>query len=472
MRPARRAVKSIALALASGIFVAAGAGTLAQSALGYTLGSYSVELCTAAVGYENHSFVFTTNNSTYIESHSACGEPPTSGDPPTLANLALGDTLGPHGVPVGAAGAWTVKAPEGASISEVSGSDFLMKVGGNMGWNVYLESENTEGRTTVAQTCATSAEENECAVSGPFEMAGFDAKTVTIGAECDAEEYAPGHTYTTCARGNEFGHAVRAGLNFATITITDPAGPSSVTATDIPTEPQHGTITISASATDATAGLLSLSIIDSSDAIISGPVTVPGGCNYSFLTPCPTSANNLALPLNTEALPNGPQQIQIVATNAAHEQTISPPYTLDIANHPANPPSGGGEQTPQPNGSTGDHASPTTSVETPSTGSNTRGNGDLAHLQIRLAKPKLRRGKLLLTGTASPSAEGALMFTLRATVHGHRWTARAHTTLSHGRFNCTIGLPAKLHTDSVKLEILYHGSASYEATHRSWTIQL
>ncbi len=124
-----------------------------------------------------------------------------------------------------------------------------------MGWNVFLESEDSEGHMQIAQTCATSAEENECAVSGPFDVTGLDAKTVAIGAECDAEEYAPGHTYTTCGRGNEFGHAVRAGLNFATITPADPTGPSSVTASGIPTEAQHGSITISGSATDTVAGL-------------------------------------------------------------------------------------------------------------------------------------------------------------------------------------------------------------------------
>jgi len=459
------------LALATLLAVAV-VGSAPQQAPGYVVGRYPVEACTAAVGYENHSFTFATNNPTYIESHNSCGEPPVSGNPPTLANLSLGDTLGAHGVPVGTAGAWKLKAPQGTSISEISGSDSLMKVGGNMGWNVYLESEDSEGHTQLAQTCATSAEENECAVSGPFDVTGLDAKTITIGAECDAEEYAPGHTYSTCARGNEFGHAVRAGFNFVTVTLTDPQGPSSVTAPDIPTEPQHGSITIPGSATDTIAGLLSLSVIDSSNSLIGGPVTVPGKCNYSLLTPCPTSANDLPLPLDTETLPDGPNQIRVQATNAAHEQSTSPPYTLIIANHPSTP-SSGSEEHGHPNGSTSSPTSPTNTETPPAPTHSTTGSPSLLpHLHIKLAKPSVRHDKLLLTGTAPLDANGVLQFTINGSLRDHRrWSAKAHATLHHTRFRCTIPLAKSLHRGAT-LEMFYPGSASYTATHLHWTVTL
>jgi hypothetical protein len=337
-----------------------------------------------------------------------------------------------------------------------------------MGWNVYLESEDTEGHTQVAQTCATSTEENECAVAGPFSVTGLDAKSVTIGAECDPEEYEPGHTYTTCARGNQFGHAVRAGFNYVTVTLTDRSGPSSVTASDVPTEPQHGSITLSGSAADTIVGLLSLSVIDGSGNVIGGPVNVPGSCNYSLFTPCPTSAIDIPLPLDTEMLPNGAGQIRILATNAAHEQSTSPLYTLNIANHP--PVSSGPEEPKHPN--TGTNNQPTaTSTETPPA-SGSGGKAPLPYLQIKLAKPSVRHGRLMLTGTASPDANGVLQLTIRGSLRDHcDWTAKAHTTLSNSRFRFSIPL-AKNRGGRASLEMFYPGSATYAATHPRWTVRL
>jgi hypothetical protein len=429
------------------------------------VGRFNIEACTAAVGYENNSWVFSTNNPTYIESHTVCGEPPISGNPPTLANLSLGDTLGPLGVPVGAAGAFKVAAPAGTTISEVSGTDLLMKVGGNLGWNVYLESEDFAEHVQVAQTCATSAEENECASGGPFQMSGLNAKSVTIGAECDAEEYEPGHSYTTCARGNEFGHAVRAEFDSVTVTITDTIPPTAVTGSKIPTGPQHGTITISGSAMDTIAGLLSLSVIDSTSKTIGGPVTVPGGCDHSLLEPCPTSANELSLPLNTEMLADGTDQIRIVATNAAHEETISPAYTLTIENHPPPPPGGGGSGGNQGGGSTGTQTTTTNTETKPPSGPGGTGKNPLPPLPAKLTMRHRHHDKLLLAGTAPVNTPGVLRFTIRGRLGNHRrWAKKTRITLSRASFHYTFRLPKGLRQGSATIEVLYPASNSYAAT--------
>ncbi len=432
---------------------------------GDTAGQFSVEACTGPVNYENRSWTFTTDNPSYIEAHSTCGEPPLSGDPPTLANLTLGDTLGAYGVPVGASGSWTFKAPDGTSIAEVSGSDTLMKVGGNHGWNVYLQSEDFEGHTQLAQTCATSPAEDECAAGGPFQITGLDAQTVTIGAECDAEEYAPGKSYITCARGNEFGHAVRAGLNYVTVTLNDTTPPTEATASNIPTEPQHGTVTINGSATDTIAGLLTLTAINSEGQPIGAPVSV-GACNYALLTPCPTHASNVPIPLDTGELPEGKDQIRVLATNAAHDQATSPPYTLTVANapHSGQPPeptngNGTGSQTATstttaPTNQQPDTA-PTTTIS-PENAAISASNAPTRHLEIKLVTARLRHGRLVLQGTVDTDASGLLKVTISGYLrNGRQWRAKAQTRLIKGRFSAAFRVPTRSLRRHATLEVLF-----------------
>ncbi len=435
-----------------------------------------MEACTPTVAYQNHVWAFETNNPAYIEPHTTCGEPPLSNNPPTLANLSLGDTLGPFGVPVGVYGKWQFIAPPSTTISGISGSDSLMKVGGNKGWNVYLESEDTEGHTQVAQTCSTSAEENECTVSGPFDLTDLHAKAVTIGAECNAEEYAPGKTYNTCSRGNEFGHAVRAGFNSVIVTLTDPNGPTNITASNIPTEPQHNSITILGSATDTVAGLLSLQVIDNSGNALGNPVASEG-CNYSLLTPCPTNANDIPLPLDTDLLPEGPNQIRIIAINAAHEDTTSPPYTIVVENHPARKGIEPGESIGHEgtNSQTNTTTTTTTTTDTSPTPNSINNSASASHppLRITLATPRLRHEKLLLAGTVTAGAHGVLRLTVRGhLLNGHRWTAKTQISLAHAHFSCTIRLTKRRRRSQVTLEVIYPGSTSYQATQLWRTVNL
>jgi hypothetical protein len=451
-------------AVLTGALVLPAPGALAAA----PAGQFSVEACTPAVGYENQSWQFTTNNPSYIEAHSTCGEPPLSGDPPTLANLALGDTLGSFGVPVGASGNWTFEAPEGTSIAEVSGSDTLMKVGGNHGWNVDLQSEGSEGHTTLAQTCATSPAENECAVGGPFQITGLDARTVTIGAECDAEEYAPGKTYTTCARGNEFGHAARAGLNYVTVTLNDTTPPADVTGSNIPTESQHGNVTIDGSATDTIAGLLTLTAINSEGHPIGASVSV-GECNYALLIPCPTDASNLPLPIDTEKLPEGKDQIRVLATNAAHDQATSPTYNLAVANTPYS------GQPPAPTNGNGTGSQTTTSTTTVTTSqhlgtattpttspdhtSTTTSNAPSRHLEIKLVTARLRHGRLILQGTLAPDISGLLKVTISGDLrNGRGWRATTQTRLTNGRFSTALRVPTRPLKRHVAIEAVFLGS--------------
>jgi hypothetical protein len=455
---------------ALGFLIAALATVNTAPALAYIQGEFPVEVCTAAVNYENHSWTFHTNNPTYIEAHTTCGESPTSGNPPTLANLSLGDTLGPGGVPVGTSGQWQFTAPPGTTIAEISGNDTLTKVGGNRAWNVYLATEDQEAHKQIAQTCTTTAEENECAAGGPFTIPGLNAQAITIGAECNAEEYAPGKTYTTCARGNEFGHAARAGLNSITVTLNDPNPPTNITASNIPTTPQHGPVTITGSATDTDAGLLSLSVINSSGETIAGPVS-PGACNYSLLTPCPTTATELPLTINTETLPEGPNQIRIRATNAAHDETLSTTYTLPVTNHN---PTNTNEVEPHKENTRGPTTVSTTTVTSapPPTSSTTTTTGPhRPHLQIRLSELKIRHHVLSLSGSVASNIKSTLQLSIRARLRdGRHWATKITVPLHHSKFYFTVYLTHSLLYNRTTLELYFPGNSYYQATRLQRTL--
>jgi hypothetical protein len=464
MRTTIRAILAIAL-LAGGLLAWASSAAVA--------GTFPVEACTSSVNYENHSLVFSTNNPTYIESHTVCGEPSAVENPPTLVNLSLGDTLGPGGVPVGAKGTWTFTAPAGTTISDVHGDDYLMKVGGNEGWNVYLSTEDTEGHSQIAQTCATSYLENECRTGGLFDIPGLKAATVTAGVECDAEEYEPGHYFTTCARGNEFGHAVRTEFDDVTVMLDDPTPPSNISGSSIPSGPQHGTITINGTATDTIAGLVSLSVIDKNNKIIGGPVTVPGGCDYSQMTPCPTTATSLQLPVNTQELPDGTNEIRVLATNAAHDQEASSPYTITVENHPTGGGTGGGGGTTSGTGGT-TGGTGGTSGQGSGTGTNreeppqdkTGGQGTtgLPPLPLKLTTTRVRHGELRLSGTSPVLTRAVVRITLTTNKHGLRPRKVQSTVRLTRHFRCAIRLPSVWRHVRATIEVLYRGSTTYRLT--------
>jgi len=339
-----------------------------------------------------------------------------------------------------------------------------------MGWNVYLESEDDEAHTQIAQTCHTTADENECTVSGPFDLTGLKAKTVTVGAGCNAEEYAPGKTYTTCARGNEFGHAVSAGFNSVTVTLNDPNPPTNVIGSNIPTAAQHGSIAITGSATDTIAGLLSLSIVNSSGEVISGPVSA-GACNYSLLTPCPTSVASLSLPLNTEILPEGPSQIRILATNAAHGEAMSSPYTLIVLNH-----ANAGGETHKENTRNPTTVSTTTgtSTSTSSTTATAQPGSHLPHrlhLPIQLSELKIRHRVLSLSGRVATDIKGSLQLSIHARLRdGHLWTTKIKAPLHRSQFDFIVHLVHGLRNGRTTLELSFPGNSHYQATRLQRTL--
>lgn len=421
-------------------------------------GYYEVSTCTESVSYVNNSWHLFDSNSSYLEANTACHQTPTHELSPGLSNLAVGDVLGAGDPPVGAEAGWRFTAPVGTAISEVIGSDDLFKDTNN-DWHVYLENANNE--VLGGQTCIVELRSSfYCEVSGPFQESGISTPSVAIGVVCTQNN-------TNNCPGGATIHEVRAELDYATVTIRDEVLPTGIVGSRIPPGPQHGTVSILGSAEDATSGLLSLSVVNgANNEVIGGPVT-SGSCDYSFTTPCPTKAENLSIPIDTTKLPNGLDQIRVEATNAAHDEGFSSPYTLDVENDVkqgggggGGSSSGGGSKTGGSGGSgtqTGSSGSSSGSGSSTSTGGSTT-----VPIPVAIHLDKVRRTvtSLLISGHLKPAITGTVTLTLWHT--GSMDLIRdLHLAVAGGRFRVRIPLARRLRRRHLTVDVSYPGGPGY-----------
>jgi hypothetical protein len=450
-------------------------GVLSSSALALPAGEYQVEACTAAVGYANNTWADIINNTTYLEMHTTCGEASASAKTSTLANLEIGDVIGLSKSPtVGVGGEWSFTAVAGTTIVEVRGEDSLYRSGRS--WEVYWATENANGEETTQESCS-AVTERECAFGGPFQATALQARTIRFVALCTAEEYAPGQYFTTCPGGALY-HDVHVGIRDAIVTLEDRTPPSEVQLDGPPSGAQRGTITLKASAEDPVAGLLSLAIIDEDGNTVAGPVSA-GACNYSELTPCPTSVVELPLELDTTNLAEGEQALRAQATNAAHDQASSQPFTIDVENKSTTTETtttttttttasngsteGGSGQTEEHHATTTTTTITEPAITTTSTTTATKHPGE--HPQtIKLTKARIAKGWLTLAGTLTSRQVTPLQ--LRATAprrsHIATWRRKVRTTARHGRFTLRLRVPAQLKHRTLTLSLLAPAHNDYK----------
>jgi hypothetical protein len=447
----------------------AGAATIGTTvSSGYIVGRYNVEACTAAVGYANHTWTVKTNNTTFLETHTSCGEEPADYNSDVLANLELGEKTGlAEEIPVGTSGQWEFVAPAGTTIAEVTGYSSLYRQGRS--WRVYRETENTKGELDVESSC-DDITTNACRLGGTFQATALNAHRMIFGALCTAEEYEPGKFFTTCPDGALL-HDVRAGIAYATVTLADPNPPEDVTATSIPSGPQHGTINVTGSARDLIAGLLSLSVVTSTGEVVGGPVP-PGTCDYSQLTPCPTETSNQSISVDTTKLPDGNNELRIRATNAAHEDSYSAPFTITVQNHPAE--TKGTESGKPAAGSTASAPSSSSGAapqEKPG-GSASPGSVALPALKITL-KAKLLRGNLHIVGHASQGARRTLRLVVDARLRGRRrWRTILTVRIHNGVFRATVNARRLRRRQAVQITVTYPSDGKFRKTVRRFAMTL
>lgn len=419
-------------------------------------GHYEVSACTEAVDFVNNSWEAYSNDQTHIAVHSACDEPPAVALSGEMANLAIGDLLGASSeASVGSEAGWRFNALPGTKISEVTGYDGLLSLDMES-WIPTLR--EADGNILPGEICVKRPGESYCSVGGPFGFPGLNTSSLSIGVSC------PINIYNNCPNGSTL-HDVRAELDYATVTIEDELAPTGVTDSQVPVGPQHGTITIPGSAVDETAGLLSLSVVNGAGEVVGGPVAVPGTCNYSFTTPCPTKVEGLAIPLDTTKLPNGEDQLRVEATNAAHDEGFSSRYAIDVENSSPKQHGGGGGSPSEGGSKTGGSGGsnfPTGGTGGTSGSGTSTGGSTAVPIPVSIHLDKVRRAvsSLLISGHLQPALTGTVTLMLWHT--GSRELIRnLHLHVTKGRFGARIPLGRRQRRRHLTVDVSYPGGAVY-----------
>jgi hypothetical protein len=346
-------------------------------------------------------------------------------------------------------------------ITEVVGSGDWFKDTNN-DWEVFLR--DASGVTLGGQTCTVEPGTGYCEKAGVFQETALDTQSLTLGMLC------VGSTFGNCPDGATL-HEVRVELDEATVTISDPVTPTGITG-EVPSAPQHGTVSISGAATDMAAGLLSLSVVNSSNEVIGGPVAVPGTCDYSFVTPCPTKAEGVSIPIDTTKLPNGQNEVRVEATNAAQDEGFSPVYMLEVENVAPKESSGGasGSYETTSGESSGSKVSPGGTAGAVPGGTSSSLSSimpvatvPLTTIAIDATSRGSRSGYLLLSGRISGGVTGLISICAEARERGgHHWMRHVKAVVGHGRFHVRIRLPKALRRHRMVVRLVYQGNDLYQ----------
>ncbi len=163
----------------------------------------------------------------------------------------------------------------------------------------------------------------QCEVSGTLNMTGLNDTALSIGVLCT----------TGCVAGFS-AHDVRADLDSAVVTISDPVPPTAPTAAgSLAQSAWHsGSAALAVSSAD-TVGISRLQVVGPAAHVLA---STDQPCDYTYTTPCPQA---VAVPLvvDTRRLPDGIDPVTITATDAA-QNTSATTIAVMVANNPPPPP--------------------------------------------------------------------------------------------------------------------------------------
>jgi Bacterial Ig domain len=303
----------------------------------FAAGSYEVEACNAAPGGANHSWVWSstdTSPSDHFAEHAACPYPTGSngGKTDQESGLATTDALGlSSGAPPDTSAAWTFTAPADTTIAGLTYERFLGHEEDPD--NYWVPALRADGTIVTGESCLDIVEHAEsCYVGGPpghgelpAVITGLSAHQLSYGIACVAE------TGTQCVTGASE-HAAWAAMYGARVIINDPTTPTLTTPTGTLWESasyRKGTQTVTVEAADAGGGVQSIQLAADGKAI----ETYTASCDYSYPKPCPASTGPQTLSLPTSELTDGTHTITLTATDAAGVQA-SRSEQITVANEP------------------------------------------------------------------------------------------------------------------------------------------
>jgi hypothetical protein len=217
---------------------------------------------------------------------------------------------------------WRFAAPAGTSITGISVVRFLGKLR-DQDWRPYGRADGA-----IFDTCRIASGQDECERSGRATFSIPNASTIDYGVRCDARSGG-------CVVGSTL-HHVWTSLYAADVSLNDPSPPR---LTGRPSGPlwradgwHRGTESASFGGTDNTG-------IAEADWFVDGhqQTSDRGACDNSRPIPC-ADMTPTAHALDTVAISDGPHQLQAVVKDAAGNQVVARPITLNVDNTPPGAP--------------------------------------------------------------------------------------------------------------------------------------
>ncbi len=224
------------------------------------------------------------------------------------------------GVPPNAAAGWTFTAPAGTSITAATLVRDLYKSDDDT-WVLFVST--APGAPLPGQDCVILPISDHCEVSGTLNLTNLNAPSVSIGVMCP----------TGCVSGFS-AHDVRADLDHAIVTLSDPTPPAPPTASGpLSVQAWHsGTVGLDLSSTDVVG--ISLAQVRTADGAVLA--SAAQACDYTYPVPCP-QATGLTLPIDTTRLPDGIVPLTLLVADPA-QNTKTATINAMVANHPPPPP--------------------------------------------------------------------------------------------------------------------------------------
>ena len=231
--------------------------------------------------------------------------PAGSGDPGALYGEDLVGSTSP--VPPGARTGWQLVAPPGTTITAISYYRAL-GTGLDLAWAAGL----FDAAGNPLDTCNSNPQ--PCASPNnqvPVARSGLSTSSLFFGVECLAEP-----PDTACVPGGSE-HDAQAQLYSANVTLAEAGAPavSNISGTLWGGGVVSGTTSLTFNAGDVS-GISQVAVAGPSGAV----ALQPESCNYTQTQPCPQLPQG-SLSVNTTQLPDGPQQLDLFATNAAGNTT-------------------------------------------------------------------------------------------------------------------------------------------------------
>jgi hypothetical protein len=305
----------------------AAAVLLALAAPEALAGSYQVATCDDTGEGTNNSWTWSMNDPSqppHYAEHDNC--PYRIGGSGALSDqeggLSTTDALHlSNGAPPGTSAGWSFVAPAGETIA---GLQYERYLGHNFDPdNVWVPALRVDGAVVASETCSDSVEDGEkCAVGGPpgqggvASFSGLAAHEISVGIACVAP------SEEICVTGASL-HEVWAAVYGAIVTMSDSAPPTLGTPTDSLWSPgeagaHKGTESVTVAAADVGGGIKGIALLADGRQFAS----YAASCNFTFAQPCPGAVSSQTLALPTTQLPDGANTVEIVATDAAGNQTV------------------------------------------------------------------------------------------------------------------------------------------------------